>query len=96
MIDHWPRLERDQRSMAAAEPASADVDDPWDDWLDTEAAYTALGRLPVTRRDGRRALELAVWGIKPFWLETRACNHRQRPRPWSGRCGTERCARAAA
>src|SRR5438270_5462859 len=50
LVDHWRRLEREQRSLAAADLADADVDDPWDDWLDTEAAYAALARLPVPQR----------------------------------------------
>jgi RNA polymerase sigma-70 factor (ECF subfamily) len=50
LVDHWRRLEREQRSLAAAEPADADVDDPWDEWLDTQAAHAALARLPVPQR----------------------------------------------
>ena len=48
LVDHWRRLEREQRSLAAAEPA--DVDDPWDEWFDAEAAHAALARLPVPQR----------------------------------------------
>jgi RNA polymerase sigma-70 factor (ECF subfamily) len=50
LVDHWRRLEREQRSLAAAEPANADVDDPWDAWFDTEAAHSALAGLPVAQR----------------------------------------------
>jgi RNA polymerase sigma-70 factor (ECF subfamily) len=50
LVDHWRRQEREQRSLAAAEPAQAEFDDPWDDWLDTEAAYAALARLPLPQR----------------------------------------------
>jgi len=50
LVDHWRRVEREQRSLAAAEPLVADVDDPWDEWLDTEAAYAALARLPIPQR----------------------------------------------
>ncbi len=50
LVDHWRRLEREQRSLAAAEQWVADVDDPWDDWLDAEAAYAALAHLPVAQR----------------------------------------------
>ena len=49
LVDHWRRLEREQRSVAAAEQPEADVD-PWDEWLDTEAAYAALARLPIPQR----------------------------------------------
>jgi RNA polymerase sigma-70 factor (ECF subfamily) len=50
LVDHWRRLEREQRGLAAADAVSADVDDPWDDWLDTEAAYAALACLPGPQR----------------------------------------------
>jgi RNA polymerase sigma-70 factor, ECF subfamily len=50
LADYWRRLEREQRSLAAAEPADANADDPWDDWFDTEAAYAALARLPIPQR----------------------------------------------
>jgi RNA polymerase sigma-70 factor (ECF subfamily) len=50
LIDYWRRLEREQRSLAAAEASAADVDDPWDDWLDAEAAYAALALLPIPQR----------------------------------------------
>jgi RNA polymerase sigma-70 factor (ECF subfamily) len=50
LVDHWRRLEREQRSLAAAEPELAEVDDPWDEWFDTEAAHAALARLPVMQR----------------------------------------------
>ncbi len=50
LVDHWRRLEREQRSLAAAEPTEPDVEDPWDEWLDTEAAYAALARLTVPQR----------------------------------------------
>ena len=33
----------------AAQPGDA-LDDPWDDWLDTEAAYAALRCLPPHQR----------------------------------------------
>ncbi len=50
LVDHWRRLEREQRSLAAAEASSMDVDDPWPELLDAEAAYAALARLPVLQR----------------------------------------------
>jgi RNA polymerase sigma-70 factor (ECF subfamily) len=50
LVDYWRRQEREQRSLTAAEQSVADVDDPWDEWLDTEAAYAALARLPVPQR----------------------------------------------
>ena len=50
LVDHWRRLEREQRSLAAAEASATDVDDPWDEWLDTEMAYVALAHLPMPQR----------------------------------------------
>ena len=50
LVDHWRRLEREQRSLAAAEASFADIDDPWDEWLDTDAAFAALAYLPVPQR----------------------------------------------
>ncbi len=50
LVDHWRRLEREQRSLAAVEEAAPEVDDPWDEWLDAEAAYAALVHLPVAQR----------------------------------------------
>src|SRR5262245_60760220 len=50
LVDHWRRLERERRSLAAAEASATDVDDPWDEWLDAEAAHAALARLPPPQR----------------------------------------------
>jgi RNA polymerase sigma-70 factor (ECF subfamily) len=50
LVDHWRRLEREQRSLAAADELSTDVDDPWDEWFDAEAAHAALAQLPVPQR----------------------------------------------
>jgi RNA polymerase sigma-70 factor (ECF subfamily) len=52
LVDHWRRHEREQRSLAAAEVLSAvvEVDDPWDEWLDSEAAYAVLAHLPIPQR----------------------------------------------
>jgi RNA polymerase sigma-70 factor (ECF subfamily) len=50
LVDHWRQLEREQRSLSAAEAPFVDVDDPWDEWLDSEAAYAALAHLPVPQR----------------------------------------------
>jgi RNA polymerase sigma-70 factor, ECF subfamily len=60
LADHWRRSVREERSHAAAAvvagaggpggQASAALDDPWDEWLDAEAAYAALRCLPVPQR----------------------------------------------
>jgi RNA polymerase sigma-70 factor (ECF subfamily) len=67
LVDHWRRVEREQRSLASAEPQLVDLDDPWDEWLDTEAAYAALAQLPIPQRaaltlrylDGLRVADVA-------------------------------------
>jgi RNA polymerase sigma-70 factor (ECF subfamily) len=50
LADHWRRTVRDERSQAAAGRPDEAVDDPWPEWLDAEAAYAALRRLPVPQR----------------------------------------------
>jgi len=50
LVDHWRRLEREQRSLSAAEPDIQEIEDPWDEWLDAESAYAALARLSVPQR----------------------------------------------
>jgi RNA polymerase sigma-70 factor (ECF subfamily) len=50
LVDHWRRLAREQRILAAVEKTSADVEDPWPEWLDTQAAQAALARLSVNQR----------------------------------------------
>src|SRR5262249_44749481 len=47
LVDHWRRLEREERVMELAVP---ETEDPWPEWFDTEAAYTALAQLPVPQR----------------------------------------------
>jgi hypothetical protein len=44
LVDHWRRLGREQRSLAAAEASATDVDDPWDR-LGSTSAMT--GRLAL-------------------------------------------------
>jgi RNA polymerase sigma-70 factor, ECF subfamily len=52
LVDHWRRHEREQRSLAASEVLKpvAEVDDPWDEWFDSEAAYAVLAHLPIPQR----------------------------------------------
>ena len=54
LADHWRRSIREERSHAAAAArgsgAGDALDDPWDEWLDTEAAYAALRCLPAPQR----------------------------------------------
>jgi RNA polymerase sigma-70 factor (ECF subfamily) len=48
LVDHWRRDERERRGLAALGPDQPD--DPWEDVLDTSAAYSALVRLPGPQR----------------------------------------------
>jgi RNA polymerase sigma-70 factor (ECF subfamily) len=50
LSDHWRRTAREQRTLAAAADLAEAVDDPWDQWLDTEAAYAALRCLSGQQR----------------------------------------------
>jgi RNA polymerase sigma-70 factor (ECF subfamily) len=57
LADHWRRRIREERSHAAAAAgtgaggrAGDALDDPWDEWLDAEAAYAALRCLPAPQR----------------------------------------------
>jgi RNA polymerase sigma-70 factor, ECF subfamily len=50
LADHWRRSARDERTQAVAAQPDDALDDPWDEWLDTEAAYAALRCLPATQR----------------------------------------------
>ena len=50
LVDHWRRMAREQRGLAVAEASIDVLDDPWGDWLDTEAAYAALSRLSIHHR----------------------------------------------
>jgi RNA polymerase sigma-70 factor, ECF subfamily len=50
LADHWRTSVREWRTLAAASPQEQPLDDPWDEWLDTEAAYAALRRLNAHQR----------------------------------------------
>jgi len=50
LVDHWRRVAREQRSLAASDLAVAELDDPWGDWIDAEAAHAALARLSAQHR----------------------------------------------
>jgi RNA polymerase sigma-70 factor (ECF subfamily) len=47
LVDHWRRLEREERVAERAVPES---EDPWPEWFDTESAYAALAHLSATQR----------------------------------------------
>jgi RNA polymerase sigma-70 factor (ECF subfamily) len=48
LVDHWRRDERERRGLAAVGPDHPN--DPWEELLDTSAAYSALARLPGPQR----------------------------------------------
>jgi RNA polymerase sigma-70 factor (ECF subfamily) len=48
LVDHWRRGERERRGLEAVGPEQPD--DPWEELLDTSAAYSALARLPAPQR----------------------------------------------
>jgi RNA polymerase sigma-70 factor (ECF subfamily) len=50
LVDHWRRVAREQRGLAAIEHDRDDAEDPWGELLDTEAAHSALARLSVPQR----------------------------------------------
>lgn len=50
LVDHWRRTAREQRTEALVMQPDAALDDPWDEWLDTDAAYAALRRLNAYQR----------------------------------------------
>ncbi len=50
LVDHWRRLGREQRSLAAAAQEVDGVDDPWDVAFDTAAAYASLAQVNPHQR----------------------------------------------
>lgn len=50
LVDHWRRVAREQRGLAAVEQDRQDAEDPWEEVLDTQAALDALSHLSVPQR----------------------------------------------
>jgi RNA polymerase sigma-70 factor (ECF subfamily) len=50
LVDHWRRLAREERGLAAIEQDQPAGEDPWEEVLDTQAAHTALSHLPAPQR----------------------------------------------
>jgi RNA polymerase sigma-70 factor (ECF subfamily) len=50
LVDHWRRAGREQRGLAAVGREQPEVDDPWEEVLDLDAAHSALWRLSVPQR----------------------------------------------
>lgn len=88
LVDHWRRSERERRGLAAV--GAEETDDPWEELLDTSAAYAALGRLPGPQRaalalrylDGLSVAEVAehldrtVQGTETLLVRARAALRR--------------------
>jgi RNA polymerase sigma-70 factor, ECF subfamily len=50
LVDHWRRLEREQRSLRLLDGGDAQTEDPWDDELDTLRARQVLEQLSPAHR----------------------------------------------
>jgi RNA polymerase sigma-70 factor, ECF subfamily len=50
LADHWRRSAREERNQAVAAQPADTVDDPWEEWLDAEAAHAALRCLSPYQR----------------------------------------------
>jgi RNA polymerase sigma-70 factor, ECF subfamily len=50
LVDHWRRVAREQRGLAAVQRDRDDHPDPWAEVLDLEAAHAALRRLSGPQR----------------------------------------------
>jgi RNA polymerase sigma-70 factor, ECF subfamily len=88
LVDHWRHGERERRGLAAVGPDQPD--DPWEELLDTSAAYSALARLPGPQRaalvlrylDGLAVSEIAnhldrtVQGTETLLVRARAALRR--------------------
>ncbi len=48
LVDHWRRSERERRGLESVGPDQPD--DPWEELLDTSAAFSALAQLPGPQR----------------------------------------------
>ena len=68
LVDHWRRMEREQKGLAAAGQQQTATEDPWGEVLDAQTAHVALLRLPPPQRlaltlrylDGLSVPEVAV------------------------------------
>jgi RNA polymerase sigma-70 factor (ECF subfamily) len=50
LVDHWRRVTREQRGLAAVTASTDAVDDPWEEWIDTEVARAALAQISDQHR----------------------------------------------
>jgi RNA polymerase sigma-70 factor (ECF subfamily) len=50
LVDHWRRLEREERSLRLLQGGASATEDPWDDEIDALRAAEVLGRLSPAHR----------------------------------------------
>jgi RNA polymerase sigma-70 factor (ECF subfamily) len=50
LVDHWRRIGREARGLAAVEHDGEQEEDPWDGIVDAEAAHAALARVSPPQR----------------------------------------------
>jgi RNA polymerase sigma-70 factor, ECF subfamily len=50
LVDHWRRVGREARGLAAVEQQEDEADDPWDGVVDAEAAHAALSLVSAPQR----------------------------------------------
>jgi RNA polymerase sigma-70 factor (ECF subfamily) len=50
LVDHWRRVEREQRLLHSVDAAGSDIEDPWDVQLDVVQAHQTLARLTPMQR----------------------------------------------
>jgi RNA polymerase sigma-70 factor (ECF subfamily) len=50
LVDHWRRIAREQRGLAAVEQDWEGLEDPWEELLDADAAHAALARVSAHQR----------------------------------------------
>ncbi|MGH3998953.1 MAG: RNA polymerase sigma factor, partial [Pseudonocardiaceae bacterium] len=53
LVDHWRRSEREQRGLRLVQTAGDEIDDPWDDEIDTVVAHQVLDALGPHHRAAR-------------------------------------------
>lgn len=50
LVDHWRRVEREERSLDRIRSGADEIHDPWDAALDKDAVYAALSQLNAAQR----------------------------------------------
>jgi RNA polymerase sigma-70 factor (ECF subfamily) len=50
LVDHWRRVEREDRRLHAVAAVTEDADDPWDEHIDAAVAHLVLDQLSANHR----------------------------------------------